>query len=118
DVEPEHLPRGNRPVLDGHVLVAAQSAVIDLTHGTGRPAGGTGASRIECQCFGAGGVQVHATLRPSDPLLSRHAQVGLLPVPIGTNVTTQARKHEPYDIEQFGGGPKRRAHTRYAGSLT
>src|SRR5699024_5336964 len=118
DVEPEHLPRDNRPVLDGHVLVADQSVVIDLTHGTVPLAGGTGASRIECQVFGAGGIKVHATLRTSDLLFSGHGQGGLLPVPIGTNVTTQARKHEPYDIEQFGGGPKRRAHTRYAGSLT
>src|SRR5699024_2154758 len=110
DVEPEHLPRDNRPVLDGHVLVADQRVVMELTHGTDPLAVRTRARQIECQFFGCGAITVHATLQSSDLLFSGYGQGGLMPVPIGTNVTTPSRKHEPYDIEQLGGGPKRRTH--------
>ena len=117
-VEPEHVPRHHRALVEGLVGVGDERVVVDGPYDAGPRTRRARAARVEGEILGAGSVDLRAAHRAEErPFGSDVDRRGHV-VAVGTSMRRQAREHQPQHVEQLTRRTKRRAHSRWRRSLS
>ena len=117
DVEAEHLPGDDGSVVDRHVGVADEGGIVDFSDRADALATGAGATGIEGELLGAGGLDGLTAFGAVEGFLGGDVECRFLSVSVRAEVGGQPGEHQADDVEQLGRGAERRADPGDSGTL-